>query len=200
MKFRNLIFVLAIAFSVIFASMIGTSYAYYVATGGTTITATTGNIDTGVAVVFNQSQYINVSSGVPISEADVDNLASASVFTLTPNKDILSGADVAVNVSIIDISIDSTLKVSDFRYKLSCSNGTTSIDLGSGSGIDFTDDVISSGILNLGTLSTTDNTFNVNNTYTCTLRVWLQETNADQNTLMGKKFSGLIKVNTLFKK
>ena len=63
MKFRNLIFVLATAFSVIFVSMLGTSYAYYIATGGTTINVTTGNIDTGVAVVFNQSQYINVNTG-----------------------------------------------------------------------------------------------------------------------------------------
>ena len=52
MKFRSMILVLTIAFSAIFASMLGTSYAYYVATDGTRLEITTGNIDTGVAVVL----------------------------------------------------------------------------------------------------------------------------------------------------
>jgi len=199
MKFRNLIFVLAIAFSAIFVSMIGTSYAYYVATGGTSIEVTTGNIDTGVAVVFEQSQYINVNTGVPINDSDVDTLASASVFTLKPDATILADSDVAINISVIDVSIADALKVADFKYKLSCSNGSTSTDLASGDGTSFTDTVISNGYLTLGTLSTTDNTLDISKTYTCTLRVWLKETGADQNTLMNKKFSGLIRVNTLFK-
>lgn len=200
MKFRNLIFVLAIAFSAIFACMLGSSYAYYVATGGTTINVTTGNIDTGVAVVFEQSQYINVNTGVPIGSTDIDSLASSSVFTLTPDSSILSGADVAINVSIVDISIDDALKVADFKYKFTCSDGTTSTELSSGDGTSFTSDVISTNNLNIGTLSTTDGTFNVTKTYTCNLKIWLEEIGADQNALMNKKFRGLIKVNTLFKK
>lgn len=200
MKFRNLIFVLAIAFSAIFACMLGSSYAYYVATGGTTINVTTGNIDTGVAVVFEQSQYINVNTGVPIGSTDIDSLASSSVFTLTPDSSILSGADVAINVSIVDISIDDALKVADFKYKFTCSDGTTSTELSSGDGTSFTSDVISTNNLNIGTLSTTDGTFNVTKTYTCNLKIWLEETGTDQNALMNKKFRGLIKVNTLFKK
>lgn len=200
MKFRNLIFVLAIAFSAIFIGMLGTSYAYYVATGGTTLNVTTGNVDVGVAVVFNQSQYININTGVPISSSDVDTLASSSVFTLTPDSTILSGADVAVTIGIVDISIDNDLKVADFKYKLSCNNGTSSTTLISGDGTSFTDTVLSSGYLKLGTLSTSDSTLDITKTYTCTLRVWLEETGLDQNILMNKKFRGLIKINTLFKK
>lgn len=199
MKFRSMILVLTIAFSVIFMSMIGTSYAYYIATDGTVIDVTTGNIDTGIAVVFEQSQYININTGVPISESDVNTLASASTFKLTPDNEVLNGADVAVNISIMDISIDTALKIEDFKYRLSCSDGS-SITNFDGNGTNFTDDVITNGILKLGTLSTTDKTFKINNSYTCTFRVWLNETDSNQNHLMNKRFRGLIKVNTLFRK
>lgn len=200
MNFKKLIIVLTIAFSVIFAVMIGTSYAYYFASGGTVLNVTTGSINTGVAVVFKQSQYINVSTGIPISSSDVDTLAENSVFTLTPDTSILNDADVAINISIIDILIDNALRVEEFKYKFVCNDGTTSTVLSSGDGTNFTDDIISRGTLALGTLSTSDNTFDVDNTYTCTFSVWLEENNEDQNELMNKKFRGLIKVNTVFKK
>lgn len=200
MKFRSMVLVLTIAFSAIFVSMLGTSYAYYVATDGTRIEVTTGNIDTGIAVVFEQSQYINVNTGVPISDADVNTLASTSIFRLTPDTTILSDAEVAVNIGIIELSIDSALFVNDFRYSFSCSNGSSTVLNVTGAGNDFTEDVISGGYLKLGTLSTTNGSFNVNDNYTCTLRVWLHETNENQNSLMNRKFRGLIKVNTLFKK
>ncbi len=200
MKFRSMILVLTIAFSVIFMSMLGTSYAYYVATNGTTVNVTTGNIDTGIAVVFAQSQYINVNTGIPINASDVNNLVSASTFTLTPDTVILSDAEVAVNIGIVDLSIDSTLVVDDFKYKFSCNNGSSDVISVSGTGVDFNEGVISSGYFKLGTLSTTYNTFSVNDIYTCNLMVWLQETGENQNALMNKKFRGLIKVNTIFKK
>lgn len=200
MKFRSMILVLTIAFSAIFASMLGTSYAYYVSTDGTRLEVTTGNIDTGVAVVFAQSQYINVYTGIPINAADVNTFASASTFTLTPDKTILSDAEVAINIGIVELSVDNALVVNDFKYNLICNNGSRDVINVSGNGTNFTDEVISSGYLKLGTLSTTTDTFNVNDTYTCTLRVWLEESGANQNALMNKKFRGLIKVNTLFKK
>lgn len=199
MKFRSMILVLTIAFSVIFVSMIGTSYAYYVATDGTTINVTTGQIDTGVAVVFEQSQYINVNTGVPIKSSDVDMLASKSVFTITPDVDMLTGAEVMLNISIVDIYIAEELRVSDFKYRLVCSDGSASKSA-SGDGTDFSDDIISNNHLKLLTLDTINNTFSVDKTYTCTLSVWIEESSANQNDLMNKRFRGLIKVNTLFKK
>ena len=183
MKFRSMILVLTIAFSAIFISMLGTSYAYYVATDGTSIEVTTGNIDTGVAVVFAQSQYINAYTGVPINAASVNNLASASTFTLTPDTTILNGADVAVNIGIVDLSIDNALVVNDFKYKFICNDGSRDVITVNGTGTNFTDEILSGGYLKLGTLSTTTDTFNINNSYTCTLRVWLEETGSNQNAL-----------------
>lgn len=202
MKFRNLIFVLAIAFSVIFASMIGTSYAYYVATDGTSINVTTTDLDPGVSIIFEQSQYINTNTGIPISEEDVEDLASASVFKIIPDVDLLTGAEVAINIGLVDLYIDSDLVSDDFKYRFSCNDGTEDVITNNGSGTDFTEDVINNGYIRLGVLDTVIDTFNVNNEYVCTLKVWLQDNPnvSNQNNLMNKQFRGLIKVNTLFKK
>ena len=61
-------------------------------------------------------------------------------------------------------------------------------------------EVVQALALSLGSLSTSANTFNASKTYTCTLRVWLQDSGSSQNNLMNKSFSGLVKVGTAIKK
>lgn len=200
MKFKKFIFVLVITSILAVAGMWGTSYAYYVSTNGTNFNVTTANVDTSLTVVFSQSEYMNMKTGVPISASDVDNYASKSVFTIFPNNTLLNGYQVAVNISLINIKIDDALKVSDFKYKLTCSDGSTTTNLGSGTGASFTSDVLKNDSLSLGSLSTSANTFNASKTYTCTLRVWLQDSGSSQNNLMNKSFSGLVKVGTAIKK
>lgn len=200
MKFKKFIFVLVITSILAVAGMWGTSYAYYVSTNGTNFNVTTANVDTSLTVVFSQSEYMNMKTGVPISASDVDNYASKSVFTILPNNTLLNGYQVAVNISLINIKIDDALKVSDFKYKLTCSDGGTTTNLGSGTGASFTSDVLKNDSLSLGSLSTSANTFNASKTYTCTLRVWLQDSGSSQNNLMNKSFSGLVKVGTAIKK
>lgn len=200
MKFKKFIFVLVITSILAVAGMWGTSYAYYVSTNGTNFNVTTANVDTSLTVVFSQSEYMNMKTGVPISASDVDNYASKSVFTILPNNTLLNGYQVAVNISLINIKIDDALKVSDFKYKLTCSDGSTTTNLGSGTGANFTSDVLKNDSLSLGSLSTSANTFNASKTYTCTLRVWLQDSGSSQNNLMNKSFNGLVKVGTAIKK
>lgn len=200
MKFKKFIFVLVITSILAVAGMWGTSYAYYVSTNGTNFNVTTANVDTSLTVVFSQSEYMNMKTGVPISASDVDNYASKSVFTILPNNTLLNGYQVAVNISLINIKIDDALKVSDFKYKLTCSDGSTTTNLGSGTGASFTSDVLKNDSLSLGSLSTSANTFNASKTYTCTLRVWLQDSGSSQNNLMNKSFSGIVKVGTAIKK
>lgn len=200
MKFKKFIFVLVITSILAVAGMWGTSYAYYVSTNGTNFNVTTANVDTSLTVVFSQSEYMNMKTGVPISVSDVDNYASKSVFTILPNNTLLNGYQLAVNISLINIKIDDALKVSDFKYKLTCSDGSTTTNLGSGTGASFTSDVLKNDSLSLGSLSTSANTFNASKTYTCTLRVWLQDSGSSQNNLMNKSFSGLVKVGTAIKK
>ncbi len=195
MKFKHMLFVLTITTSIIFACMLGSSYAYYTLSNGTTVTATTGEFDANVSVVFSESEYINLKTGVPINSTDVDKYASASKFTLIPDATKLQGYDVAVKIAISNITIDTELKISDFKYDLKCNDGSSTTTIKSGTGADFT-----STELEIGTLSTQNSTFNVSKTYNCTLRLWLQETGSNQNALMNKSFSGLIKVNSVYRK
>ena len=195
MKFKHMLFVLTITTSIIFACMLGSSYAYYTLSNGTTVTATTGEFDANVSVVFSESEYINLKTGVPINSTDVDKYASASKFTLIPDATKLRGYDVAVKIAISNITIDTALKISDFKYDLKCNNGSSTTTIKSGTGADFT-----STELEIGTLSTQNSTFNVSKTYNCALRLWLQETGSNQNALMNKSFSGLIKVNSVYRK
>lgn len=195
MNFKKMIFVLTIATSIVFACMLGGSYAYYTLSDGTSVNITTGDFDPNVAVIFAQSEYINMRTGVPISSSDVDSYANKSVFTLVPDSEALSGFEVAINVSITNLMIDEYLKTDDFKYDLRCNDGSSTTTLKSGTGTDFT----SSDVI-IGTLSTSDNTFSASKSYTCTLRLWLQETGENQNNLMNKSFSGLIKVNSMYRK
>lgn len=195
MKFKHMLFVLTVTTSIIFACMLGSSYAYYTLSNGTTVTATTGKFDANVSVVFSESEYINLKTGVPINSTDVDKYASASKFTLIPDATKLQGYDVAVKIAISNITIDTELKISDFKYNLKCNDGSSTTTIKSGTGADFT-----STELEIGTLSTQNSTFNVSKTYNCALRLWLQETGSNQNALMNKSFSGLIKVNSVYRK
>ena len=195
MKFKHMLFVLTVTTSIIFACMLGSSYAYYTLSNGTTVTATTGEFDANVSVVFSESEYINLKTGVPINSTDVDKYASASKFTLIPDATKLQGYDVAVKIAISNITIDTALKTSDFKYDLKCNDGSSTTIIKSGTGADFT-----STELEIGTLSTQNSTFNVSKTYNCALRLWLQETGSNQNALMNKSFSGLIKVNSVYRK
>ena len=195
MKFKHMLFVLTVTTSIIFACMLGSSYAYYTLSNGTTVTATTGEFDANVSVVFSESEYINLKTGVPINSTDVDKYASASKFTLIPDATKLQGYDVAVKIAITNITIDTELKISDFKYDLKCNDGSSTTTIKSGTGADFT-----STELEIGTLSTQNSTFNVSKTYNCALRLWLQETGSNQNALMNKSFSGLIKVNSVYRK
>lgn len=195
MKFKHMLFVLTVTTSIIFACMLGSSYAYYTLSNGTTVTATTGEFDANVSVVFSESEYINLKTGVPINSTDVDKYASASKFTLIPDATKLQGYDVAVKIAISNITIDTELKISDFKYDLKCNDGSSTTTIKSGTGADFT-----STELEIGTLSTQNSTFNVSKTYNCALRLWLQETGSNQNALMNKSFSGLIKVISVYRK
>ena len=156
MKFKHMLFVLTVTTSIIFACMLGSSYAYYTLSNGTTVTATTGEFDANVSVVFSESEYINLKTGVPINSTDVDKYASASKFTLIPDATKLQGYDVAVKIAISNITIDTELKISDFKYDLKCNDGSSTTTIKSGTGADFT-----STELEIGTLSTQNSTFNV---------------------------------------
>lgn len=200
MEFKKIIFILVITTTIVFACMFGTSYAYYTYNNGTNLNITTGDFDAGVAVIFSQNEYINLKTGIPITQSEIATKASTSTFTLVPDQNLLNGYEVAININIANVKIAEELRVADFKYDIKCNDGSSDVATKEGTGTDFTDDVVNSSNLSLVTLSTSDNTFNITKTYTCTFRVWLQESGTSQNNLMNKKFSGLMKINSAYRK
>lgn len=199
MKFSKFILVLVIASVVTLSLVLGLTYAFYTSNDGVNTNITTSNEDPRLVVTFNQSQYINFNVGIPIPDNKIDEQASKSVFTINPDETKLSGKDVAITISLVNLSIADELKISDFKYDLICNNGTNNSTLATGTGASFTSQVLSDNLLPLGSLSTSDSTFDASKDYTCTFRLWLHETNEDQNSLMGKNFSGVLKVSSAYK-
>lgn len=198
MSFKKMILVLTITFSAIFTLMLGSSYAYYVSTGGTTLNATTGNFDNPVSIVFGQGDYVNIKTGVPIREEQLSvYTTSYNNFYIIPNATILDGYEASATISLTDISIDEELKVSDFKYYLVCYNiaGNLAVPFRKiGTGLDFTDEVLDSN--NLVVFSSLD----ISREYECSFYVYLEENGSDQNHLMNKNFSARIKIDSAFRK
>ena len=197
MKFNKIIFILMIAATIIFAGMIGSSYAYYTLTD-TSIDITTGNVTNGFSIVFSDNNYVNVKTGVPLNDDQVIESAKANIFSIIPNASALNGYDAYVNVSLINVRIDDALKVSDFKYSLICNDSNSyesTIGSGDGTSLSTGTDVL------LGGLNTINGSLNINTNYQCYFRVWIaNKADTSQNELMNKSFSALLKVNTIMRK
>ena len=197
MKFNKIIFILMIAATIIFAGMIGSSYAYYTLTD-TSIDITTGNVTNGFSIVFSDNNYVNVKTGVPLNDDQVIESAKANIFSIIPNASALNGYDAYVNVSLINVRIDDALKVSDFKYSLICNDSNSyesTIGSGDGTSLSTGTDVL------LGSLNTINGSLNINTNYQCYFRVWIaNKADTSQNELMNKSFSALLKVNTIMRK
>ena len=197
MKFNKIIFILMIAATIIFAGMIGSSYAYYTLTD-TSIDITTGNVTNGFSIVFSDNNYVNVKTGVPLNDDQVIESAKANMFSIIPNASALNGYDAYVNVSLINVKIDDALKVSDFKYSLICNDSNSyesTIGSGDGTSLSTGTDVL------LGGLNTINGSLNINTNYQCYFRVWIaNKADTSQNELMNKSFSALLKVNTIMRK
>ena len=199
MKFSRFILVLVIASVAVVSLVLGLTYAFYTSNDGVNTNITTSNEDPSLVVTFNQSQYINFNVGIPITDEMIDTQASKSIFIINPDETKLANKDVVINISLVNLSIDGELKISDFKYDLICNDGTNDNTLSTGTGQSFTSEVLSNNLLSLGSLSTSANTFDATKDYTCAFRLWLHETGEDQNSLMGKNFNGVLKVVSAYK-
>lgn len=203
MKFRKLMLVLTFTVSIIFVTVIGATYAYYNTTSGS-IVGTTGNVGNPINVVFNNSDYVDFNTGIPISSSDVETKASKTTFTLIPNNAIINDYDISVGIMLSNIDIDNALKVSDFKYRLDCTHSVTgNTQTFTGNATSFTGN--SYTIASLSTTNSGNNIFyidtNANSqSYSCTLYLWLEESFVNQNSLMGKHFGANIQIDSMMKK
>lgn len=185
MEFKKLILILTIAVSAIIISLLGVSYAWYSLSNSSTKFNTTTS-DLNLDILYAQSEFISLTTGIPINENDAATKAGISRFTVSPNSE-LSGYKVLMSVEISGINIDEELKTEDFKIQL-YENGVIIYD-GSGEEISGTSLVMK----NLSNI-------NVGSTYNYELRIWIKDTGLSQNQLMGKKFSGKIKISSSIKK
>jgi len=190
--FRKLLIILTFVVTAIVIMLLGTSYAWYqfdnAVTNFTNVQTFTDTLD-NVAVVFANSNSINTTVGVPILASEVASKANKANFTVTPSSSKLSGKEVAIQIDL-EFTVASALSGSTyFKYSLLEKAGSGS------------QTTIASGHFNSktsGTLTLKPMTkITVGTTYSYEFRVWLEESGANQNSLMGKSFSGVIKVSTI---
>ena len=188
MSYKKMLILLLSVMLVIILCLLGASYAYYSLSNASTSFNTTTAEDNGIAVVYEQSENINISTGIPITDDEISEKAASSKFSALAPSDTLLGYQVAIQIDLVDISIADALKISDFKVQL-LENGTviatkTGANIGSNTSI------------NLKSMST----ITVGTTYNYELRIWVHETGVSQNTLMNKSFSGRIEVSSAMKK
>lgn len=184
-EFKKIMLILTITVSILIISLMGVSYAWYsLSNSSTSFNTTTGGQD--ISIVYAQSEYVNMTTGVPISESDVPTKAGISRFTVTPENN-LNGYSVFMSIELSQISIAQELKTSDFKIQL-LENGSSIFNC---TGTD-----INGNSLVMKQLSN----ITVGTTYTYELRIWINDTGVSQNELMGKSFSGKIKISSSIKK
>jgi len=204
--FKKLMIILAFVVTVVVIALLGTSYAWYqfdnAVTSFDNVQTFTDDID--LAVVFVNDGNISTTVGIPILAAEVETLSNKTNFSITPNSSVLSGRDVAYQIEIANLSIDSDLtEGTDLKYSLleTIGNGaTTTIASGSFQGV-------TNGPFILKPM-TEITTFDV--TYAYELRIWLEDNGCtieqindpndsctNQNDLMGKSLTGKIKISTI---
>lgn len=187
MEFKRMIIILSVAATIIIVCLFGVSYAYYSLSNASTFFSTSVDGE-DISVVYNQSKYISVTTGIPITEGEVSTKASSSKFSALADSTTLANAEVALEVAIVDISLDTALQDSYFKIQLLENNTVvktvTGVDIGSNSSII------------LKKLSK----INVGTTYNYEIRVWIQESGVSQNDMMGQSFTGRISISSSIKK
>lgn len=203
MKFKKLISIFSFTVFIIFLVALVGTYAYYNTSGGNVKTVT-GNVSNAISTVFSNSDSIDFNTGVPISEDEINNMASKTSFTLIPNNDVIDDYDISTDIVLSNIVIDDELKVSDFKYRLECVHSVT------GNSQIFNGDFLNLSsnsyvIASMSTLDSDNNLFYIDKdtnyqNYSCTLYLWLSDSGDNQNDLMGKHFGANIGVNSIMKK
>ncbi len=185
MSYKKMLIVILIVILTMFGLMLTTSYAWYsFQAGSTTFNAITSNKD--VEVTFLKGEYINNTVAVPIKSTDVDQYSDKHQFIVRTKNNTVDN-EIMVKISLVDIAIDSSLRVSDFKIDLyhqgskigSTVTGNTLAISGAAT------KVLGSVVLD----DKLDNNFEV--------RVYLLDNDGDQSALMQKNFQAKIQVDVV---
>lgn len=191
--FKKLLIILTFTVTAVIIMLLGTSYAWYqfdnAVTSFSDVQTFTDGVD-DLAVVFTNTDNIGTTVGIPILAAEVADKSEKITFSITPSSTLLSGKDVAYQISLVNLNIDSALTNNTFlKWSLleTIGNGSP-VTIASGNFKGVTGDTMV--LKNMSEIETFDTT------YSYEFRLWLEESGGDQNSLMGKSLSGKIKVLT----
>ena len=183
--------IISIVIIVVFSMMLTTSYAWYsFENASTSFQGMTNNDD--IIINYQHGEYINTMIALPISSSDIDEYADKNNFSIevkNNEKDI----DIAVNVSLVDITIDSVLRNANFKVdmyyqgeKWSSAQGNT---IGTGGATTLTFKNITTGKSTIILDNDISNLFEI--------RVYLLDDGSNQNTLMNRTFQAKIQVDVV---
>lgn len=185
MSFKKMILILSVTMVAILLCLFGASFAYYSLNNASTeFETSTSNDD--ISVIYEQSQFISVNTGIPITSEQVNEKAASSKFSVLAGNN-LTGYDVAIQINLTDVVIDEALKVSDFKLQFLENNVVIA---------NLTGEDITSNSITLKSLSKVT----VGTTYNYELKIWLNDTGVSQNDLMNKAFSGRFEVTSSMRK
>lgn len=179
-----MILILSITITVIVIGAFGVSYGYYAYTSANTL-FNVSTIKSLPTVTYAQSSNLNETVGIPIDEDNYATEASKSQFTITYGSN-LSDYDIAVKISLSNITIDSALKNNYFKYKLVRDNTV----IASG---DFSN--VSSTLVLKDTEKKTITSYPTVENYI--IYIYVAESGSEQNAMLGKNFSAKITVDTV---
>lgn len=184
MDFKKFLGVISVFVVFMFVLMLVSSYAWYSFSNGNTF-FNTETLNDVIDIDYNTGRYININDGIPVLCDDIDDSNNVGRNSFSININGKSNTrDVMVAIELVDISIDKDLLSQDFRYELLYNNHVVS----NGNFKDFKGDtliIVDNLLLN----GTRKNDFE--------LRVYILDSDKDQNDMMNKMFKGTISVNVV---
>ena len=167
-----------------FSLMLATSYAWYsFSAGSTTFNAVTSDKD--VDVRFIKGEYINNILAVPISNSEIDQYSDKHQF-IVRTKNNKENNQILLKISLVDIDIDTNLRVESFYVDLYYQGEKVSTVTGNQLSVNGEKTKL---------LKTVELEDDVDNNFE--VRVYLLDNGSEQNTLMKKKFSAKIQTEVV---
>ena len=164
--------------------MLSTSYAWYAFdNASTTFSAVTNNDD--IIVSYQSGEYINTNIAVPISTEQIDKYSEKNNFNIRVKNNKIDN-EIAVTVSLIDISISDALKNTNFKIDLYYQGSKVST---------FGGNTIGTGGATNKTLGTVTLNNDINNNFE--VRVYILDDGSDQTSMMNQTFQAKIQINAI---
>ena len=183
--------IISIVIVVVFSMMLSTSYAWYsFENASTSFQGMTNNDD--IIINYQHGEYIDTTIALPIVSTKVDKLSDKNNFSIEV-KNNEKDTDIAVNVSLVDISIDSVLRNANLKVEMYYQGekwaSVAGNTIGTGGATTLTFKNITTGKSTIILNNDIANLFEI--------RVYLLDDGSNQNTLMNRTFQAKIQVDVV---